>query len=536
MSAARRGRRVLAAAAVLAALGAGIAAVVFSGRGRPAVLPPGFPDPRTFEPPLERALEEAEGRAAREPGSAAAWGELGMICHAHGLHAEAVEAYGKAGELDARDPRWPHLLGQVYDLLSRAGEAAAAFEAARALEPRDLVALCWLARRAQEDGRADEARRLYLEAVKVDPRCVAARVGLGQLALQAGVLEMAEKSLLLALDAYPRCGPAHAALAQVYGRQGKESEAAFHRRWSGLGSRIPLDDPWMEAVESRGVSHTALFRRAQRAVSAGEWSEAAAGFRSASGLRPELAEPRYLLGVSLIRAGETEEGLRELETASAAGEKRVEALLQIARVRAGCGEKVAAEAALARAAALAPEDTAVLVAQGDFLRAAGKDAEALAAYDRAARAAPADAAAAAALGEALLRRGAAREAAAGDDAIRAQESLRAGKAFAVFARAQELKPDLPEAYEGAGRAKMQSWELARDPKEKEAHAAAAIEEFQRAVKYFPDRKGAHVSLIRALWSAGRREESIAAIDAARARWPGDAQFERRAPEGSSRAE
>ena len=108
-----------------------------------------------------------------------------------------------------------------------------------------------------------------------------------------------------------------------------------------------------------------------------------------------------------------------------------------------------------------------------------------------------------------------------------QERERARAAVEAFEHAFELTPDLPDAYEGAGRAHMQLWDFSEDPAEKTARLTKAIERFREAVAWFPERKGAHVALIRALYTAGKPRETLAAIAAARERWPEDAQFRKR---------
>jgi tetratricopeptide (TPR) repeat protein len=490
---------------------------------------PEFPglDLVRLDPPLRAALEAAAGAVRRSPDSAGAWGELGMLCHAHLLYPEARRAYRRAAELAPADRRWPHLLGLACELDSVPEEARAAFARARELDPGDLVATISLARLLQDGGRVDEARQLLLAAVKVDPRSVAAHVGLGQLAAQAGVLDMAEKNLALALEGFPRCGPAHAALSQVYSRQGKSELAAFHRRWSLVAAnRIPLPDPLMEEVESRGVSYTARMRRGQLLGSLGRWREAAEQFQAAVDLRGDLAEPRYYLGASRVESGEADAGIAELARAAVLEGRKADAWLRISRARAGRGDLAGAEAAIAAALDAEPGSAEALVVRGDLRRREGKKEQALADYDRAIQLAPGDARAHLARGEVLLEPGVTREEAARDPDAARREAERAAVALAAFERALELRADLADAYEGAGRARMQLGQHAPAGAARAAQWQAGIEHFSRLVKYFPERQSGHVALIKALHAAGRVDESVAAIAAARARWPDDARFQK----------
>ncbi len=496
---------------------------------------PSLPDPRSFEPPLRGLLEEAVAAVTREPAKAEAWGRLAVICHAHSLRAEARHAYGEAAKLAPASVRWPHLLGILCDQLSLPDEAATAFSRALELDPRDIVALCSLARIREERDQDDGARKLYLEAIRVDPGCIAARVGLGRLAMRAGVLDVAEKSLLLALEALPRCGPTHAALAEVHALQGHSDQVAFHHRWAQVGlGRLPLADPLLEEVENLGVSYEVHLERGQLLGRLGRWREAVARFRAAVELKSDLSEARYWLGMSLIQAGEVDAGVSELEKATGMKGREVDSWIHIARARAGRGDLTGAHAAIEAALKLAPRNAEALVERGELLRREKKLDLALADFERAIASEPGNAGAHLARGQALLNPGATRGEAAADPAIARREMARSQAALAAFSRALELKADLAEAYEGAGSACMQEWDYARGSTEKAARVQAAIQHFEHAVRYFPERMNGHLSLIKALHEGGKVEESVAAMRRARKRWPADPRFQKRSPPAEDR--
>ena len=493
----------------------------------------GLPDPEEFDLPLRTALEEAVAAVNNAPEDPQAWGDLGMLCHAHGLYAETRHAYRRAQDLQSGDALWPHLLGLVCELLSRPDEAAKAFSRSIAMEPYDIVSRCSLARIHAARGQDEEARRLYLAALKIDPKSVAARVGLGQLAARRGVLDMAETNLELALEGFPRCGPAHAALAQIYERQGRSTAAAFHRGWSlACGDRIPLSDPYLDRIEGLGVSYAACLKRGRRAGERGDWAAALKDFRAAVKMRGDLAEPLYFLGVGLIHVGDVSAGLETLERVTQLEGRKVDAWLHIARVHAGGGEMERAHRAVDEALGVDPKNVHAFTLRGDLLRREENITRALAAYDRAIVLDSSFARAYLATGELLHLRGAGCEEAATSTEVRETERERAAAALAAFERAVELQADLGEAYGGAGRAHMQLWEFSRDESEKVAHLEGAIERFGQRVKYFPEQKSGHVALIRALHTAGRRKESLTAIHRARERWPGDPLFRKRGVEGS----
>ncbi len=127
-------------------------------------------------------------------------------------------------------------------------------------------------------------------------------------------------------------------------------------------------------------------------------------------------------------------------------------------------------------------------------------------------------------GRLLLRREVEPKVALGDAAMRAREKARAERALRAFERALELQADLEAAYDGAGRAGMQVWQLESDKDKKERRLTDAVERFRQLATYFPGRREHHVSLIKALSSAGRNEEAVAAIERAHNRFPGDSRF------------
>jgi len=510
--------------------------------------PPGAPrlagpravvDASRFDPPLRGALDRALANAEAAPDDADAWGDLGKLCHAHGLHDEARRAYTEAREIDPDDSLWPHLLGIVCERLGRLDEAVTAYERSIAMEEFDLVSRCSLARILAERGDERRARELYVAAVAIDPRCVAARVGLGQLALRAGALEMAERNLQMALREYPRCGPAHSSLAQLRERQSRPDEARFHGQWSQVcGGRLPLPDPYVEEIDRLGVTHSARLRLARAALGRRGWNEAVGHLRAALELRGDDPETRLLLADALLGDGRADEAFRELETAAASEATRVDAWLRIARARAARGEAGAAGAAVARALDADPRNADTLVVRARLLQAAGEADAARAVVKRALDIDPDSASAHLTLGDLLSLRGAGRDELARDAALRERERERARSALGSYERARELQPDLAGAYAGAGSARMQLRELATDPAERSSHAAAAIERFRQLLIGYPDLKRGHVALIRALHGAGREQEMVEAIRRARGRWPDDPQFRagrRGAATGAARA-
>src|SRR5581483_7715334 len=127
MSGLFRNRKLVVGLVAVALAGAGGAAWWYATR--PAVPdPPPVPD-RVTDPTVRAAAEEARAGVLRDPRSAAAWGEYGLVCRANGLNAESNVCFAQAARLDPDDARWPYLIG-VLDLRFAPDEAPPHLQAA----------------------------------------------------------------------------------------------------------------------------------------------------------------------------------------------------------------------------------------------------------------------------------------------------------------------------------------------------------------------------------------------------------------------
>src|SRR5437016_4079450 len=67
----------------------------------------------TIDPEAAAALRDAQTKVRQNAQSAEAWGQLGAVLFAHGLHAQAQICLTRAETINARDPRWPYYLGII---------------------------------------------------------------------------------------------------------------------------------------------------------------------------------------------------------------------------------------------------------------------------------------------------------------------------------------------------------------------------------------------------------------------------------------
>ena len=498
---------------------------------------PEIPGLEESEAPVRQAFEKSFARVEANPEDGEAWGRLGMLAQAHVFLEQAIVCYLEAEKLAPETSRWPHLRGQVALLLSDSKQAEATFRRALELDTKDLVAVCSLAFMHQDRGEDEAARQLYRKAIdEMDPNCLAAITGLGQLAARAGANNSAKAALHRALEIEPSLSLAHAALAKLYAREGKVEEAEFHQRWALRGThKVPLPDKLMVEVTDLGVSYTGRMKRGKSAGNLGLWEVATSDFRAAVDLRRDSAEANYFLASALERKGDTEAALKIFTKVTGMKSFQAEAWLHIGRIQAAGKRWQEADQALEQVLRLDPRHAEALHAEalhaealcdrGRFLLARGRFEEALTVFEEAISLQPDYAPFHVEKGRLLLRREVESKVALRDAAMRAREKERAEQALRAFERALELQADLEAAYDGAGRAGMQIGQLETNRDEKARRISGAIERFRQLANYFPARREHHVSLIKALSSAGRKKEAIAAIERARYRFPGDKRFQ-----------
>jgi anti-sigma factor RsiW len=90
-------------------------------------------------------------------------------------------------------------------------------------------------------------------------------------------------------------------------------------RGADLAELARLDPPTYAPPALRGVETSAetLFREAMKAYLQRDYTRAIAGLRSSLALDPQAGAPRFFLGATQLLAGQTAEGVRELEQIAA---------------------------------------------------------------------------------------------------------------------------------------------------------------------------------------------------------------------------
>jgi tetratricopeptide (TPR) repeat protein len=217
------------------------------------------------DPEVAEALTNARNEVERAPRSVEAWAKLAMILHAHNFADEAVVCYTAAGALDATNPFWPYLQGNLLQSGLNPASALPSLQRAARLAPADMpMPRLRLAELLLELGRVDEADKEFRTVLADHPGDVQAQFGLAQVTVSRQQYEDALHYLRgIAEDSYVRKRVCVLGAA-VYERLGKHEDAERERRRL---AELPDDPPWPDLVDQVGQLEVGLPARLRRARS-----------------------------------------------------------------------------------------------------------------------------------------------------------------------------------------------------------------------------------------------------------------------------
>lgn len=271
---------------ILLALTAVIAIVA---RLRPQQRPAAIPvlDLSAAEPQVRAKIEDALAMLTTRPRDAEAWGQFGIVLHAHGFMPEARDAYGEAHRLAPREFRWVYFRGVAQE----SNDPAAAlrdFEAALQLRD-DFAPLFVRLGRTRYQTATGDAVAAFHRALELNPDIGPAHAGLGQVAQDAGDFETALSHFRSAVLIDETDGSAYAAIARLCARQGLADEAASAevgaRRFAGRTGYVP--DPLMDRVLGESVSVEAYLTRSESYRRVGNFDAALTQLNAALKLAPD---------------------------------------------------------------------------------------------------------------------------------------------------------------------------------------------------------------------------------------------------------
>ncbi len=375
--------------------------------------PPAIPSPdlSALEPAVAQQIQQQQNALkelyAKDPDPrelAGAWADLGAYFHAYKLTGPAEEACRKAIELDPKDPRWPHLLGGLYQDAGRLDDAVKAYGKALELAPEDEPALVHLGEIHFLQGKREEGEAALHKALAMAPEDAAANALLGQAALERGDFCEAADRLETALRGAPGANRLHYPLSRAYKGLGDVAKAGEHLTQVGsVGVRAA--DPILEGVESLRTGERARLESGKRAYNAGRFADAAQEFEGALKARPESVEARINLAATLARQGDVSGAIAKLREAVDLAPTNPTAQFNLGLLLAAGGSVPEAIDHLNAAVTARPQDAEAHRELARLLRDTGRYDEALKEYGQAVASAPSDEAARLGRAETFVRTG-----------------------------------------------------------------------------------------------------------------------------------
>ena len=246
-------------------------------------------------PPLmsERDREVLRSFARRiDPSDAGAHNNLGVLYYHKGLHEEAVEAFTRALELDAkmqvaqrnleiayfstgyyerrvgelherlrvtpadREAHWE--LGRAYALLGRSAEAVSEFNELLRYHPDDLGAIVQLGLAEKASGDLETAQQWFEKARDLDPASSVIHFYVGEVLYNRGLNDEALAALNRAIERNPDNPDAHYLMGFVLGDMGRHDEAReatkrairLNPTLSRAQANLTLDGPGPKRISS----------------------------------------------------------------------------------------------------------------------------------------------------------------------------------------------------------------------------------------------------------------------------------------------
>ena len=373
-----------------------------------------------IETQRNRLASLAQAASVAGPQLGQAYGELGQLYLLYDLSEPAVVALGNATVLDAKQPRWPYLLGSLHELEGRFEAARAAYR--DALErsgtgPPSLPIVARLVRVLLPDAATDAevvddidtllVRLERPDAAAYQPYSAFAR---GELAFAQQLHTQAAEWYSRALAAQPGANQLHYRLALAHREAGDLDRARFHLENRG-DREITFPDPVVADLRSQAKGAGAQLMLGRIALSTGDLDEAEQRFRAALDIAPENAAALQSLGNLHRRRGEENQALDAYERALQATPDDVRLRLFVARLLLARSQETEQAPRLDRdqldqpatpndlergllhleeAALLAPNQVAVQVEWAEALQRAFRFADAERVYQRAVDRAPAE--------------------------------------------------------------------------------------------------------------------------------------------------
>ena len=373
-------------AAVTVALAVSVLAVGMTESRQLADLPPALAATmREARAEAERVASTSTDALAR----AAAWGNLGMLYHAHRLRFLARDAYA-AALAEAETVRWRYLHGIALAELGEIERAAGDFRLVATAAPDDMPAWYRLGVSLLLSGDLAGAQTALGRARDLDGDSALVLAALADLAGARGDHRAALGLLSRAVELEPEAGQLAYKVAMTHRALGDVARASAWLGRSPDNRLAPeIDDPVL--LEVAQMSRSARFYEiaADWALGRGDLGGAIEALKSASALQPDDAALALKLAAVMGDAGQRDEAVAQVRRALALDRGSGAAWYRLAWLLRSADTE-GAEDALGRALAII-DDARSRALAGAFDMRAGRFGEAVGHYQALVGLRPADA-------------------------------------------------------------------------------------------------------------------------------------------------
>lgn len=356
-----------------------------------------YPDLSALESSVREQISQAQSELATvlkqanvsEKALSEAYGKMGQTYQAYSLNAPARECYRNANVLAPRDFRWMYLLGTLDRAEGRFDEAIDRYRLALTLRPRYAPALVNLGNLLLERNRLDEAVMVFKSALESEEPSPAAHYGLGQVAMSKRNYAEAVDEFEKTLAQLPGANRVHYSLAMAFRGLGNVEKMKAHLAQQGsVGVRVI--DPLVDGLQELIVGERLFLARANQAIQAQRFAEAAVELRKAVSLKPDNVSTRINLGSVLTQLGDLEGAAKQFEEALRIEPDRVNAHYNLGVLLAQQRKHEEAISHLRAALRIAPNDMIARRLLASELARSGLDDDALAEFTRVLEANPDD--------------------------------------------------------------------------------------------------------------------------------------------------
>jgi tetratricopeptide (TPR) repeat protein len=250
-----------------------------------------------------QAVSRAPGVDQKELGEA--YGQMGKVYHVYEFSDAAAACYENARSLTPREFAWPYYLGLLYKDRGDLKKAITYFELAQELRPNDIPLLVNLADAYSIDGQLASAKVLYEKALRLDNSNAAAMAGLGRIALSDGDYTTSIRYLESALKLQPQALSLHYTLAMAYRKAGDITKALANLKEHGRGEP-KLPDPLADDLRTLKRGLWLLWNRGSQAMAEGRYTDAVKlldQMVAETKDDPLQVPARIYLGVALVKDG-----------------------------------------------------------------------------------------------------------------------------------------------------------------------------------------------------------------------------------------